>query len=69
MLRTITTAGALTAIVAGAGTIVAAGTPNWPSLLTAHTLGLVTWALGLDTPTGRYAAIAILLAFGAARDR
>lgn len=60
-------AGALTAIAAGAGTIVAAGTPNWSSLLTAHTLGLVTWALGLDTPLGRYSAIAILAAFGAAR--
>src|SRR5439155_8458224 len=60
-------AGGLTALAAGAGTILAAGSPRWTALLTAHTLGLVTWALGLDTPAGRQAALAILLAFGAAR--
>jgi hypothetical protein len=60
-------AGGLTAIAAGAGTILAAGSPRWTALLAAHALGLVTWSLGLDTPVGRIAALVILLAFGAAR--
>jgi hypothetical protein len=60
-------AGGVTAIAAGAGTVLAAGTPRWTALLAAHTLGLMTWALSLDTPVGRQAALALLLAFGASR--
>ena len=59
--------GAITAIAAGAGGIVFAGTPRWSALLTAHAAGLVAWGLGLDNPASRYAAIAVLLAYGAAR--
>lgn len=59
--------GGITAVAAGAGTILAAGTARWLALLTAHAMGLVAWALGLDTPTSRVAALAMLAAFGAAR--
>jgi|GEM_PF-5583372 len=60
-------AGAITAIVAGAGTIVWAHTSRWTSALTAHWLGLMLWAASLDTHTGRVAALALLLAYGAGR--
>src|SRR5207302_2767140 len=63
----LTWAGGLTALVAAAGTMVAVGTLQWTALITAHTLGMAVWALGLDTPTGRLAALAILLSFGMAR--
>ncbi|HYP38849.1 MAG TPA: hypothetical protein VEX13_00675 [Chloroflexia bacterium] len=59
--------GGITSVVAAAGMLVWAVTPRWTALLTAHTLGLVVWALGLDNPASRTAALSILLAFGAAR--
>ena len=59
--------GGITALTAGACTIVWAGTPRWSAALTACILGMSTWAIGLDTPTGRYAAIALLLAFSLGR--
>jgi hypothetical protein len=60
-------AGAVTAIVAGAGTVVWAQTSRWASALTAHWLGLMLWAISLDTHTGRVAALALLLAYGVGR--
>ncbi|HYO49914.1 MAG TPA: hypothetical protein VEW94_08680 [Chloroflexia bacterium] len=59
--------GGITSVVAAAGMIVWPTTPRWTALLTAHTLGLVVWALGLDNSASRTAALSILLAFGAAR--
>jgi hypothetical protein len=59
--------GGLTALVAAAGMLVWAGTSRWTALLTAHAMGLALWGLGLDTPPGRYATLAVLLAYGAAR--
>ncbi|HEX9986994.1 MAG TPA: hypothetical protein VGE45_00745 [Chloroflexia bacterium] len=59
--------GSATSIVAAAGMVLWAATPRWTALLAAHTLGLVVWALGLDNPASRTAALSILLAFGAAR--
>ncbi|HKP54537.1 MAG TPA: hypothetical protein VJ183_18020 [Chloroflexia bacterium] len=59
--------GGLTALVAAAGMLVWAGTAHWTAMLTAHAMGLVLWGLGLDTPTGRYGALAMLLAYGAGR--
>jgi formate hydrogenlyase subunit 3/multisubunit Na+/H+ antiporter MnhD subunit len=59
--------GGITSVVAAAGMLVWATTPRWTALLAAHTLGLVVWALGLDNPASRTAALSILLAFGAAR--
>jgi len=64
---TLTWLGGLTALVAAAGMLVWAGTSRWTALLTAHAMGLALWGLGLDTPSGRYAALAVLLAYGAAR--
>jgi formate hydrogenlyase subunit 3/multisubunit Na+/H+ antiporter MnhD subunit len=60
-------AGGVTALVAGAGSIVAAGSQRRRALLTAHTMGIIALALGLDTPLSRVAAVAILVSFGAAR--
>jgi hypothetical protein len=60
-------AGGLTALVAAAGLPVWAGTGRWTALLTAHAMGLALWALALDNPTGRLAAVAILTAFSAGR--
>jgi formate hydrogenlyase subunit 3/multisubunit Na+/H+ antiporter MnhD subunit len=59
--------GGVTSVVAAAGMVLWATTPRWTALLTAHTLGLAVWALGLDNPASRTAALSILLAFGAAR--
>jgi hypothetical protein len=61
--------GGLTSLVAAAGMLVSASshTARWTALLTANALGLALWGMGLDTPPGRYAAIAILLAYGAGR--
>ena len=60
-------AGAITALVAGAGTLVHAGTARRSGALTAFVSGLVAWGLGLDTPAGRFAALAILAAYGLGR--
>jgi formate hydrogenlyase subunit 3/multisubunit Na+/H+ antiporter MnhD subunit len=59
--------GGITALSASASALVWAGTARWSASLTAYTLGVSVWALGLDTPTGRSAAITILLAFGLGR--
>jgi hypothetical protein len=59
--------GGATALVAAACTIVWASTARWSAALTAYAMGSAVWALGLDTPTGRYAAIVILLAYGLGR--
>jgi hypothetical protein len=61
--------GGLTSLVAAAGMLVWAGshTARWTALLTADALGLALWGIGLDTPPGRYAAMAILLAYAAGR--
>jgi hypothetical protein len=61
--------GGLTSLVAAAGMLIWAGSHNahWTALLTSNALGLALWAVGLDTPPGRYAATAILLAYGAGR--
>ncbi|MBF6614295.1 MAG: hypothetical protein IVW55_14330 [Chloroflexi bacterium] len=58
--------GATTAVAAAAGMVLWAGTERWSALLTSHTMGLALWALALDNPVGRYAALAILTAFSAA---
>jgi hypothetical protein len=47
--------------------LVLAGTRQWWFALTSYAMGLTTWTLGLDTPAGRYAALAIFFAWGAAR--
>jgi len=59
--------GGITTLTAAASTVVWAGTTRWSAALTAYLLGSAIWALGLDTPTGRYAAIAIVLAYAAGR--
>ncbi|HET9494368.1 MAG TPA: hypothetical protein VFR15_09070 [Chloroflexia bacterium] len=59
--------GGATTLVAGAGAVVWAGTPRWSALGTAFWVGVVVWGLGLDTSTGRMAALAALLAFGLGR--
>jgi hypothetical protein len=59
--------GGITTLTAAASTVVWAGTTRWSVALTAYVLGSAIWALGLDTPTGRYAAIAIVLAYAAGR--
>ena len=59
--------GAAGAIVGACGTLVWAGSARWTALLTACTMGLVLWALSLDNPAGRLAALLILLAYSAGR--
>ena len=59
--------GGLCALAAAAGVIATAGTDRWWSVLTAQQMGLVVCGVGLDTPQGRSAALAILLSFGLAR--
>ncbi len=58
--------GATTAVVAAAGMVLWACTERWSALLTSHTMGLALWAIALDNPAGRYAALVILLTFSAA---
>ena len=59
--------GAATVLVAGAGAILHAGTGKWSASITALNMGLVAWGLGLDSPAGRQAALATLLAYGLIR--
>jgi hypothetical protein len=59
--------GGVTAIVAAASAIVWAGTARWSGALIAFAMGIALWAMALDTPTGRYASIAVLLAYGLGR--
>jgi hypothetical protein len=58
------TLGGITALAGGAGALTWAGTPRWRSALTAHWLGMVAWALGLDSPAGRWAALTLFAAYG-----
>ncbi|MEO5952610.1 MAG: hypothetical protein ABIQ44_09120, partial [Chloroflexia bacterium] len=57
-MSALTIMGGLTAVVGGAGVFMWAGTPRWSAALTAHWMGLIAWSLGLDSPTGRWAALA-----------
>jgi formate hydrogenlyase subunit 3/multisubunit Na+/H+ antiporter MnhD subunit len=59
--------GGITALAASASSIVWAGSARWSAALTAYTMGIAIWALGLDTPTGRYAAVALVLSYGLGR--
>lgn len=59
--------GGLTAVVGGAGILMWSGTPRWSAALTAHWMGLIAWSLGLDSPVGRWAALALFAAYGLAR--
>ena len=59
--------GAATAFVGAARSLLTVGTPRFFSSLTACWVGLSLWALALDTPVGRYSAVALLLAWGAGR--
>jgi hypothetical protein len=60
-------AGAITALSGAAASLLYTGTSRFFAAVTACWLGLMLWALGLDTPLGRYSAIALLLVWGAAR--
>ncbi|HUP28284.1 MAG TPA: hypothetical protein VM409_07605 [Chloroflexia bacterium] len=60
-------AGAATALVASAGTVVWVGRSRWPALQAAFWLGMGLWALGLDTPSGRVASLLIIMSYGASR--
>lgn len=59
--------GGVTGVIAAAGMVVWAGKSRWPALQATFWLGLTLWALGLDTPLARYAALVMLLAYGAGR--
>jgi hypothetical protein len=59
--------GGVGALVAACGLLVWAGSARWSSMLTAYSLGMALWALSLDNPAGRLAALVILLSYGAAR--
>ena len=59
--------GAVTALAAGAATIITAGGPRCLPLFTTCVIGLAVWGLGLDLPTGRLAAVTIVLTLGAGR--
>ncbi|HEX8600698.1 MAG TPA: hypothetical protein VF952_19550 [Chloroflexia bacterium] len=59
--------GATGALVAACGLLVWAGSARWTSMLTAYSLSMALWALSLDNPAGRLAALVILLSYGAAR--
>ena len=59
-----TVLGCITTIVGGAGVFLWAGTQRWRAALTAQWMGTIAWALGLDSPAGRWAALALLAAYG-----
>ncbi|MEA2575135.1 MAG: hypothetical protein QOH93_2433 [Chloroflexia bacterium] len=59
--------GAIGTLVAACGLLVWAGSARWTSMLTAYNLAMVVWALSLDNPAGRLAALVIMLSYGAAR--
>jgi formate hydrogenlyase subunit 3/multisubunit Na+/H+ antiporter MnhD subunit len=59
--------GGLTAVAGGASTLLWAGTARWPAALTAFYMGLMAWALGLDAPAGRWAALILLAGYGVGR--
>ena len=59
--------GAITAGAGAAASLLWTGTPRFTGVLASYLMGLSLWALGLDTPLGRVAAVAILLAWGAGR--
>ncbi len=59
--------GGITGVVSAAAMVVWAGKSRWPALQATFWLGLTLWALSLDTPLTRYAALVMLLAYGAGR--
>lgn len=59
--------GAAGTLVAACGLLVWAGSSRWTSMLTAYSLGMALWALSLDNPAGRLAALVVLLSYGAGR--
>jgi hypothetical protein len=59
--------GAVGTLVAACGLLVWAGSARWSAMLTAYSLSMALWALSLDNPAGRLAALVILLSYGAAR--
>ncbi|MEP6774622.1 MAG: hypothetical protein ABJA50_03420 [Chloroflexota bacterium] len=59
--------GGLTTVAGGASVLLWAGTARWPAALTAFYMGLITWALGMDNPAGRWAALVLLASYGVAR--
>ncbi len=63
-MATLAVLGGITAVVGGAGVYMWAGTSRWQAAITAYWLGLVVWALGMDSPAGRWAALALFATFG-----
>jgi hypothetical protein len=59
--------GGLTTVAGGASVLLWAGTARWPAALSAFYMGLIAWALGMDNPAGRWAALILLAGFGVAR--
>ena len=59
--------GGLTTVAGGASVLLWAGTARWPAALTAFYMGLIAWALGMDNPAGRWAALILLAGYGVAR--
>jgi hypothetical protein len=66
-MGTLQWAGAITLVTAASGMVVSAGSGRWSAFLAAFWWGGAAWSLGMDTPAGRTAALAIALAFGASR--
>jgi hypothetical protein len=54
-------------LVAACGLLVWAGSARWTAMLTAYSMGMALWALSLDNPAGRLAALVSLLSYGAGR--
>lgn len=67
LMGALTWFGAVGALVAACGLLVWAGSARWTSVLTAFSMGMALWALSLDNPAGRLAALVILLGYGAGR--
>ena len=59
--------GGLTTVAGGASVLLWAGTARWSAALTAFYMGLIAWALGMDNPAGRWAALILLAGYGVAR--
>ena len=59
--------GGLTTVAGGASALLWAGTARWAAALTAFYMGLIAWALGMDTPAGRWAALILLAGYGVGR--
>jgi hypothetical protein len=59
--------GGLTTVAGGASVLLWAGTGRWTAALTAFYMGLIAWALGMDNPEGRWAALILAGGYGVAR--